>query len=50
MEVYKAIRDNVAVFINPDKFEEFWEKGYTIYKVNDLNDESKDEVILRTKN
>lgn len=45
MEVYKAKRNGTAIFLNPDKFDEFWAKGYLIYKVNDLDDESKDELI-----
>ncbi len=45
MEVYKAKRNETAIFLNPDKFDEFWTKGYLIYKVNDLDDESKDELI-----
>ena len=45
MEIYKAKRDGVAVFLNPDKFDEFLAEGYLIYKVNDLDDESKDEII-----
>lgn len=45
MEVYKAKRDGTAIFLNPDKFDEFLTKGYLIYKVNDLDDESKDELI-----
>lgn len=48
MEIYKAIRSNIAVFINQEKFEEFWDKGYTIYKVIDLEDISKDKIIERT--
>ncbi len=46
MEVYKAKRDGVAVFLNPDKFEEFLSKGYFIYKVSDLEDESSDELLF----
>lgn len=45
MEVYKAKRNGTAIFLNPDKFDEFWAKGYLIYKVNDLDNESKDELI-----
>ncbi len=45
MEIYKAKRNGTAIFLNPDKFDEFWAKGYLIYKVNDLYDESKDELI-----
>ena len=45
MEVYKAKRNGTAIFLNPDKFDKFWAKGYLIYKVNDLDDESKDEII-----
>lgn len=47
MEVYKAKRDGTAVFLTPDKFDEFWEKGYLIYKVNDLEDESQDELLSK---
>lgn len=46
MNVYKAVRNNTAVFLNPDKFDEFLSKGYFIYKVNDLEDESLDELIF----
>lgn len=49
MEIYKAVRNNIAVFINPDKFVEFWAKGYLIYRVSDLDDESKDELITLPK-
>lgn len=45
MEVYKAKLDNAAVFLNTDKFSEFLEKGYQIFKVYDLEDESLDELI-----
>lgn len=45
MEIYKAKRNGTAIFLNPDKFDEFLAKGYLIYKVNDLDDESKDELI-----
>lgn len=45
MEIYKAKRNGTAIFLNPDKFDEFLTKGYLIYKVNDLDDESKDELI-----
>lgn len=43
MEVYKAKRNGTAIFLNPDKF---WAKGYLIYKVNNLEDESSDELLL----
>ena len=46
MEVYKAKRDGTAVFLNPDKFDEFLSKGYFIYKVSDLEDESSDELLF----
>ncbi len=46
MEVYKAKRNGTAIFLNPDKFDEFWAKGYLIYKVNNLEDESSDELLL----
>ncbi len=49
MLIFKAVKDNTAVFINPEKFPEFWKQGYTIYRVNDLEDESKDEIIDQTK-
>ena len=45
MEVYKAVRDNIAVFLNPDKFDEFLSQGYVIYRVHDLENESLDELI-----
>lgn len=45
MEIYKAKLDNTAVFLNPDKFCEFLDKGYQIFKVYDLEDESLDELI-----
>ena len=46
MEVYKAKRNGTAIFFNPDKFDEFLAKGYSIYKVNNLEDESSDELLL----
>lgn len=46
MEVYKAIREGRAVFLNPNKFEKFLSEGYYIYKVHDLKDESLDELIF----
>ena len=46
MEVYKAKRNGTAIFLNPDKFDKFWAKGYLIYKVNNLEDESSDELLL----
>lgn len=46
MEVYKAKRDGTAVFLNPDKFEEFLSRGYFIYKVNNLENESLDELLF----
>ena len=45
MEVYKAVRDNVAIFLNPDKFDEFISDGYIIYRVHDLENEKLDEKI-----
>lgn len=45
MEAYKAKLSNTAVFLNPDKFSEFLDKGYQIFKVYDLEDESLDELI-----
>ena len=45
MEVYKAKRDGTAVFLNSDKFDEFLEKGYFIYKVHNLEDEGQDELL-----
>ncbi len=47
MEVYKAVRDNVAIFLNPDKFDEFISDGYIIYRVHDLEDEKLDEKISK---
>ena len=47
MEVYKAVRDNVAIFLNPDKFDEFILDGYVIYKVHDLENEKLDEKISK---
>ena len=49
MEIYKAKRDGIAVFLNPDKFEEFLSMGYFIYKVNNLEDESLDELLFSPK-
>ena len=49
MEIYKAKRDGMAVFLNPDKFEEFLSRGYFIYKVNNLEDESLDELLFSPK-
>ena len=49
MEVYKAKRDGIAVFLNPDKFEEFLSKRYFIYKVSDLENESLDELLFSSK-
>lgn len=49
MEIYKAKRDGIAVFLNPDKFEEFLSMGYFIYKVNNLKDESLDELLFSPK-
>ena len=46
MEVYKAKRNGTTIFFNPDKFDEFLAKGYLIYKVNNLEDESSDELLL----
>lgn len=46
MEIYKAKRNGTAIFLNPDKFEEFLSKGYFIYKVSDLEDESSDELLF----
>lgn len=46
MEVYKAKRNGTAIFLNPDKFDKFWAKGYLIYKVNNLEDEISDELLL----
>lgn len=45
MKIYKAKLNNTAVFLNPDKFLEFLEKGYRIFKTYDLEDESLDELI-----
>mgnify|MGYP006956070333 CR=1 FL=1 len=45
MEVYKAKLNDTAVFLNPDKFSEFLDNGYQIFKVYDLEDESLDELI-----
>lgn len=45
MEVYKAKLNDSAVFLNPDKFSEFLDNGYQIFKVYDLEDESLDELI-----
>ena len=47
MEVYKAVRDNVAIFLNPDKFDEFISDGYIIYRVHDLENEKLDEKISK---
>ena len=47
MEVYKAVRDNVAIFLNPDKFDEFISNDYVIYRVHDLEDEKLDEKISK---
>ena len=47
MEVYKAVRDNVAIFLNPDKFDEFISDGYVIYKVHDLENEKLDEKLSK---
>lgn len=47
MEVYKAVHDNVAIFLNPDKFDEFISKGYVIYRVHDLEDEKLDEKLSK---
>ena len=47
MEFYKAVRDNVAIFLNPDKFDEFILDGYVIYKVHDLENEKLDEKISK---
>ncbi len=46
MKVYKAKRDGTALFLNSDKFDEFLEKGYFIYKVHNLEDESQDELLF----
>ena len=32
MEVYKAKRNGTAIFLNPDKFDEFLSKGYFFIK------------------
>lgn len=45
MNVYKAVRDNMAVFLNPDKFDEFLNRGYLIYKVQDLENENLDKLL-----
>ena len=49
MEVYKAVRDNVAIFLNPDKFDEFISDGYIIYRVHDLENEKLLIKHLRAK-